>query len=63
MYNDDNNNLDNYNRHIDRGSGGGHIKEGYIDDDDSKRGYTKEEAYIKEEEEDIYRVLDGEWEL
>ena len=73
MYNNDNNNnLNNYSRHIDRGSGGGHIKEGhtdnnkskggYRDDNESERGYTKERVYIKEEEEDIYGVLDGEWE-
>ena len=73
MYNDnDNDNLDNYSGYINRGSRGGHIKEGYIDDNKSKGGYidnnkseggyTKEGVYIKGEEEDIYGVLDGEWE-
>jgi hypothetical protein len=61
MYSDDNNdNLDYYSRHIDEGSGGGHTKEGHIDDEDSKGGYTKEAVYIEEEEEkDIYRVSNG----
>jgi hypothetical protein len=60
MYNDDDDNLDNHSRHIDKGSRGGHIEEGHIDDNDSEGGYIKEKAYIKEEEEDIYRMLDRE---
>jgi hypothetical protein len=62
MYDDDDDNLDNHSKYIDEGSRGGHIEEGHIDDDDSEGGYIKEKAYIKEEEEDIYGVLDGEWE-
>jgi hypothetical protein len=60
MYDDDDDNLDNHGRHIDEGSRGGHIEEGHTDDDNSEGGYIKEKAYIKEEEEDIYRVLDRE---
>ena len=57
MYNDDD---DNYSGHTDEGSGGGHTKEGHTDDEDSEGGYIKEEAHIKEEEEDIYDVSDRE---
>jgi hypothetical protein len=58
--NDDN---DKCSGHIDEGSGGGHTKEGLIDNKDSKGGYIKEEAYVKEEEgeeEDIYDVSNRE---
>jgi hypothetical protein len=58
VYNDDNN--DDYSGHTDEGSGGGHTEEGHIDDEDSEGGYIKEEAYIEEEEEDIYDVSDRE---
>src|SRR5208282_4777236 len=60
MYDNDNNNLDNYSGHTDEGSKGGHIEEGHIDDKDSEGGYTKEEVYIEEEEEDIHKVSDKE---
>jgi hypothetical protein len=81
IYNDDDDDLDNYSGHAGGGSGGGHIEEGHTDedgdgeggytegdddgdgdDDDSKGGYTKEEAYIEEGGEDIYGVSDGEQE-
>ena len=60
MYDNDDDNLDNYSGHTDEGSRGGHIEEGHIDDKDSEGEYTKEEVYIEEEEEDIHRVSDGE---
>jgi len=60
IYDNDDDDLDNYGGHTDEGSGGGHIEERHTDDDDSEGGYTKEEAYIEEEEEDIYGVSDGE---
>jgi hypothetical protein len=49
-----------YNKYINKSSKRKHIKEGHINNKDSKGRYIKEKAYIKKKEEDIYNISNKE---